>query len=440
MRLLLVRHGLSSFNSEGRIQGRDDLSILTQEGIAQARKTGEALAEVNLDAVYSSPLRRAAETTQNLIEAQGSPKPLVFDNGLLEIDLSPWSGLTAEEVRQTFPNEFKIWKERPENLALRNKQGDLFKPLEDLMKQADSFLKKLFENHLKGKDTVLIVAHNAILRCLILNLINASAQDFRRLKLDNASLSVFNIFSTKVNEYNTQIECLNSTVHLTKSIPPKTNTARIILVRHGETNWNQEGRFQGQIDIPLNENGHKQASAASVFLKQVNLEKAYSSSMTRPKETADKILKNHKNIKLRLENDLKEINHGLWEGKLENEIRMKWPLLLEKWKNSPETVEMPEGESIHQVWERSVRCIKKIADSLSPNETALVVAHDAVNKTIICHALGLNKSDIWMVKQGNGGVTIIDISNESNQPNIVTSINLTSHLGGILDQTAAGAL
>ncbi|WP_320674317.1 histidine phosphatase family protein [Prochlorococcus sp. MIT 1341] len=441
MRLLLVRHGLSSFNSQGRIQGRDDLSILTQEGVVQAQKTGKALTDMEIEAFYSSPLRRAAQTAKELIQAKGSSKNPIFDNDLLEIDLSPWSGLTGEEVQNTFPNDFKVWKTQPQDLVLTRGQSDHFKPLQELMKQANCFLKKLIKQHsIEGKETILVVAHNAILRCLILNLIGNPSKDFRRLKLDNASVSVLNILSYQKNTFHSQIECLNNTVHLNPPIPPSKSHSRLILVRHGETNWNQQGRFQGQIDIPLNENGFKQAFDAGLFLNKIKLHKAYSSSMTRPTQTAKEILKSHKNLKLTLENELKEINHGLWEGKLEAEIAMEWPELLAQWKKSPEKVVMPEGESIHQVWERSVKCLRKISRGLSQGETALVVAHDAVNKTIICHALGLNASNIWMVKQGNGGVTVLDIPKDSNQPMVVTCMNLTSHLGGILDKTAAGAL
>ena len=80
------------------------------------------------------------------------------------------------------------------------------------------------------------------------------------------------------------------------------------------------------------------------------------------------------------------------------------------------------------------------AASLDASETALVVAHDAVNKTILCHLLGLTPADIWAVKQGNGGVTVVDMPTDPGQPAVVTCLNLTSHLGGVLDRTAAGAL
>ena len=68
------------------------------------------------------------------------------------------------------------------------------------------------------------------------------------------------------------------------------------------------------------------------------------------------------------------------------------------------------------------------------------MAHDAVNKTILCHLFGLDPANIWMIKQGNGSITVVDIFNDPGQPNVVTCVNLTSHLGGVIDSTAAGAL
>ena len=202
-----------------------------------------------------------------------------------------------------------------------------------------------------------------------------------------------------------QIECLNSTTHL-QPLPEKGKNARLILVRHGETDWNKAGRFQGQIDIPLNENGRRQAAAARDFLKDIPIDRAWSSTLSRPTETAQIILEAHPDVPLTQIDGLVEIGHGVWEGKLESEIREDWSELLDTWKRAPETVQMPEGETIQDVWARSVRSWGEIAGALKPEETVLVVAHDAVNKTILCDLLGLTPADIWAVKQGNGGVTV----------------------------------
>ena len=440
LRLLLVRHGLSSFNKERRIQGRDDLSNLSEEGHEQARALGRSLQDVSIQAVYSSPLQRAAATTASLLETQGGQAPdPVFDDGLLEVDLEPWSGQTIDELMQGSTEAYKIWKQRPMELELQRRDGSSYKPLPELMEQARGFISTLLERHpANGNDTVLVVAHNAILRCLMLVLLGEPDHGFRRLRVDNTSLSVFNIRPGD-NGPQVQIECLNSTTHL-QPLPNKGKNARLILVRHGETDWNKAGRFQGQIDIPLNENGRRQAAAARDFLKNIPIDRAWSSTLSRPTETAQIILEAHPDVPLTQIDGLVEIGHGVWEGKLESEIREDWSELLDTWKRAPETVQMPEGETIQDVWARSVRSWGEIAGELKPEETVLVVAHDAVNKTILCDLLGLTPADIWAVKQGNGGVTVVDIAADPGQPAVVTCLNLTSHFGSVIDRTAAGAL
>ena len=190
----------------------------------------------------------------------------------------------------------------------------------------------------------------------------------------------------------------------------------------------------------MNQRGRSQAQAASEFLKNISIQKAFSSSLSRPRETAQIILKEHPGIKISLKDNLKEISHGKWEGKLESEINSDWPDLLKTWKILPEKVQMPDGENIKEVSKRSIAGWIGICKNLKDNETALVVAHDAVNKTILCHLLGLMPSEIWMIKQGNGGITVIDLSEKEDQPDQIICLNITSHLGGILDSTAAVAL
>ena len=92
------------------------------------------------------------------------------------------------------------------------------------------------------------------------------------------------------------------------------------------------------------------------------------------------------------------------------------------------------------VSERSLEAFEKICLSQKDNDLSLLVAHDAVNKTLICKILGIHYSNIWMIKQGNGGITIIDLFNDPNKPPVISALNITTHLGGILDSTASGAL
>lgn len=444
LRLVLVRHGLSSFNREHRIQGRDDLSTLTEDGAAQARAVGRSLAELSFDAAYSSPLRRAHDTASLILSEQRSSPPLERNDDLLEIDLTPWTGLLRSELRERFPEQERLWREAPHTLELSRADGSSYRPLPELMEQAGRFCAGLLQRHRDADDgerqaTVLVVAHNGILRCLLLSLLGLEASGFRRLRLENASISVLNL-SGGGERPAVQLESINGTTHLADGLPRRVSGPRLVLVRHGETDWNREGRFQGQIDIPLNSNGRAQAEAASRFLAEVPIDRAYTSAMARPRQTAEAILAQHPGVPLTSTTGLLEIGHGLWEGRLEREIAEGWPQLLTDWKERPQTVQMPQGETVHDVWQRSLDTWNRIAAGLDERETALVVAHDAVNKTILCALLGLGPEAIWAIKQGNGGVTVIDYPDGAGGEPVVTCLNLTGHLGGVLDRTAAGAL
>tara|TARA_Y100001978_G_scaffold57208_1_gene51514 strand:+ start:17485 stop:18810 length:1326 start_codon:yes stop_codon:yes gene_type:complete len=439
LRLVLVRHGLSTFNKKGLIQGRTDKSYLTKEGFLQAKLTGDALNEITFDKIYSSPLLRASETAKEIEKCLNSNHNIEYDEKLLEVDLDKWSGLAIKEIKTKYKESYQLWKNDPENLCIKRNDDTIYQPIQDLFLQAREFIINITKNIKNNSDqSILIVAHNAILRCIILDLLNRPSKGFRKIKLDNASISIINIYGDK--NFDVQIDCINQTSHLNKNIPSKVGDSRIILVRHGETDWNKEGRFQGQIDIPLNSTGREQANKAAKYLQNINFTKAFSSKMERPYETAQIILKNANDIYIQKISELIEINHGLWEGKLEKEINLTWPKMLTEWHIKPETVVMPEGESIKEVADRANFAWKKICESQEIDDTTLVVAHDAVNKTLICNILGLDISDIWKIKQGNGGITIIDIFKDPEKENILISLNITTHLGQIIDSTAMGAL
>ena len=316
-------------------------------------------------------------------------------------------------------------------------------PVLSLYQQAEQFWQEIIPQH-QGQ-TILITAHNGINRCLIMSAIGIAPERYHSIQQSNCGINVLN-FTGGYGE-SVQLESLNQTSHLGIPIPSTRNPhtgPRLLLVRHGETQWNKESRFQGIKDIPLNENGKEQGRKAAEFLKDVEMDFAVTSSMLRPKETAELILEHHPQVSLESNSQLQEICHGLWEGKLEAEIEAEFPGLLTQWKEAPETVQMPEGENLQQVWDRAIaawnQIVKAYSNSNSP-QTGIVVAHDAINKVILCYLLGLKPDNFWNIKQGNGAVSVIDYPQGTEGKPVLQAINITSHLsGGILDRTAAGAL
>jgi probable phosphoglycerate mutase len=424
------------------IQGRCDESVITEKGIKDAQIVGKTLSKVRLDNFYCSPLQRAKKTAEIIQECSETHPTLTVSQKLLEINLILWEKWKKDDVKVQYAEEYRIWKEQPHQFKMVVEGKDYY-PVLSLYQQAQEFWQEIIPQN-EGK-TILIVAHNGINRCLIMTALGIDVSRYHTIQQSNCCINVLN-FTGNFGEP-VQLESLNQTSHLEIPIPPPRpgdQGVRLLLVRHGETEWNRVSRFQGVKDIPLNENGKKQAQKAAEFLKEIKLDFAVTSPLLRPKETAEIILQNHPQITLDLEQQLIEISHGLWEGKLEKEIEAEFPGLLQQWKEKPETVQMPEGENLQQVWERAIKCwqeiVKKYNDS-SENKTGIVVAHDAINKVILCYLLALKPANIWNIKQGNGAVTVIDYPQGLEGLPVLQAINITNHLdAGIFDNTAAGAL
>jgi phosphoserine phosphatase len=445
-RVIILRHGQSSYNSQGRIQGRSDLSVLTDRGQADATLTGAAFQGLKFDAAYCSPLQRAHQTAKTVLSSLGQQDCLQTDDRLLEIDLPLWETMLNQDVREQYAEQYRAWKERPHELKMLLPQADgsqqEFFPVLSLYEQATKFWQGIIPQQ-QGQ-TILIVAHNGINRALISTALGIPARLYHSIQQSNCGVTVLN-FSGGWGE-NVQLESLNQTSHLGQKLPtfrPPNQGPRFLLVRHGETDWNRAGKFQGQIDVPLNDNGRNQASLAAEFLKTIEIDFAFTSPMSRPKETAQIILQDRLSLTLNEDADLREIGHGLWEGKFESEIKAEYPGELERWQSQPESVQMPEGENLQDVWTRATAAWQKIIAQIG-NEprTGIIVAHDATNKVLLCNLLGLGLADIWKIKQGNGAVTVIDYPDGIDGQPVIQALNLTSHLsaGGILDKTAAGAL
>ncbi len=204
----------------------------------------------------------------------------------------------------------------------------------------------------------------------------------------------------------------------------------LFLVRHGQTDWNIEGRFQGRRDIPLNDRGLLQAEAASGALRRLHFGSIWSSPLSRALQTAQIIAAPHA-LDVSIHNDLTEIYHGEWEGLTNLVVANAWPALLTEWHAAPHTVTMPDGESLDDVIVRSVRALKAVVTA-SPEGNILVVAHDAVLKVLICHLLDAPPSSFWRFRLENGSITVFDMTNEI--PCLCVCGD-TCHLGCAFDRT-----
>ena len=202
--------------------------------------------------------------------------------------------------------------------------------------------------------------------------------------------------------------------------------SKLILVRHGETNWNVEGRYQGQENTDLSPRGLEQGKLVGEALKDMPVDVYISSPLKRSFMTAE-FCANHQGKEVIADGRLTEINHGVWEGQLSTDISAEYPDMFHQWHTEPHLVQMPGegGESLEDVRKRVREAFDEYVDTYD-GKTVLVAAHDAVNKAIICDVLGLGMEHFWQIKQDNTCVNVLECDKGVWR---LVLMNYTGHLG-----------
>lgn len=173
----------------------------------------------------------------------------------------------------------------------------------------------------------------------------------------------------------------------------------ILLVRHGETDWNREELFRGTHDVPLNHNGREQARWLGMALKSEKIDAAYTSPLSRAVETAKIVLKSH-GIEAMMHEGLLDFNYGDWTGLKETHVASRWPDEHTMWKSHPHSVRVPGGDTLQDVFDRSFNAMEMLVRE-HVDETVALFAHRVVNKLLIIGSLGLALDRFPFILQGN---------------------------------------
>lgn len=200
----------------------------------------------------------------------------------------------------------------------------------------------------------------------------------------------------------------------------------LILIRHGETEWNRTGRCQGFADIELNDIGRKQILELGLSLRDTDVSAVYSSDLQRAINTASEIAKHH-NLEVKIDMDLREMNQGELEGLLFEEIRAKYANVLKEWRDSPETLRIPGGESLLQVQERAWRVFEKVR-RLHPGETVVAVSHSLTITALLCRITGVGLKGF---RNFNLQAACKNVISSANGQAEVTVLNDVSHLSPV---------
>ncbi len=193
---------------------------------------------------------------------------------------------------------------------------------------------------------------------------------------------------------------------------------QIFLLRHGATDWNLQRRCQGTTDKELNAVGHQQAKAAAAYLSDETIHAVYSSHLKRAIQTAN-VISQPRNLPVRIDESLRELDHGELEGLTFSEIQSHYPDFLQKWRKEPAELLIPGGERLIDVEKRVWDGISRIVQGHQTTETIVVVSHNFPILSILCRitqtplneyrSFHLDPCEIRLLDYGEDGWRIVQV-------------------------------
>ncbi len=202
--------------------------------------------------------------------------------------------------------------------------------------------------------------------------------------------------------------------------------AEILLIRHGETEWNLREVFRGRADVPLSARGREQARLLGEALRGSGVQAVYTSPLSRARQTADP-LADALGIEVRTDERLLDMSFGRWESRPRAEVEKEDPALYRAWLTEPQEFRAPDGESLADVIARAWPAMGEIG-ARHKGGRAAIVTHRVVCKVLLCSALGAGEAAFWRLRLDTASISTLDASDDLW---VVTRLNDTHHLQAI---------
>ena len=183
-----------------------------------------------------------------------------------------------------------------------------------------------------------------------------------------------------------------------------------MLVRHGETDWNRERRYQGQRDTPLSATGRAQAEAAGRLLAGERLQAVWSSPLQRARETAAAIAV-PQGLTVQVDEAFGEMRFGQWEGLTVDDVSARFPALYRQWADTPHLVVPPGAETLDEVRARALKGLEDLREA-HDGQTVCLVTHGVTSRILILEALGLGLDRIWSLQVSLTGITELEFRDD----------------------------
>ena len=198
---------------------------------------------------------------------------------------------------------------------------------------------------------------------------------------------------------------------------------KLILVRHGETDFNRDGRIQGRGTLPLNSTGLAQAAAAGQAVSSEMPFRLYSSPLVRAMQTAESISEAARVTAVPLEG-VEELDTGEFEGLTGPQLRQRFPEIMASWDSDPGSTQMPGGESLGQLQDRAWKAVTDVARA-NPDWKVVIVTHNFPIQTLVCRALDIPLRNFRRLSVALGSITRMEFSDRNAS---LVSMNETWHL------------
>jgi broad specificity phosphatase PhoE len=201
---------------------------------------------------------------------------------------------------------------------------------------------------------------------------------------------------------------------------------RLVLLRHAETDWNREGRYQGWTDTALSRTGRAQAAAAGRLLASQPLAAVWSSPLRRALDTATAIAL-PRQLEVRVSPAFKEMRFGAWEGLTGAEVRARFPEQYQAWRETPHLAERSGGETLAEVRQRVLDGLEEMRAAHDGHSVCLV-AHGVSARILILEALGLGLDRLWSLELSPTGISELEFRGDWTA---VHRMNTRAHLEGV---------
>ncbi|KAJ7567406.1 hypothetical protein O6H91_02G145900 [Diphasiastrum complanatum] len=402
-RVVLVRHGQSTWNEIGRIQGSSNFAVLTAKGESQAETSRQMLLSDSFDLCFHSPLARAKRTAEIIWGFRKNAMIPIED--LREIDLYSFQGLMKNEGKQLYGEAYRTWQKDAANFSI-----DGHYPVRELWERAQKCWSTILCS--EGR-SILVVAHNAVNQALVATAAGLGPEYFRQLLQSNCGVSVLD-FTPRSSGEGLPFVCLDR--------------------------LNQK-KFATQ-EEPMNMLGIIQSTKTAELLLDVAVGAVFCSPQPCALETASAIVKVQeaadclgadcvpRSVELIQMDELKDMSWGAWRGKLKEEVAP-----LDRWEDYLQHEDVAGAENFLSLWERAGKAWQNllkyidVLESQGEEKTLVVVGHEIVHVAMLGHCLGLSQAFFGSFRLDSGSLSVIDFPDGSTQRGVIRCLNYTAHLG-----------